>query len=736
MLTRFAKITSRLSIALTFLLGIAACGGGSGSGGGFIPDDGTPADDYTMLLELTDADGNASNSASSTSPLTLTVTITKGKTPQSDAVVRAESPIGLIVPLSTGTALTNSDGIAQFRVESGGEIGAGTITVSSEIDTIAISESINFEVSLPNYRLGHFQGDVFVEGELGLTPTELTSGGSSAVTVAIADANDQRATTTETIQLNSGCSLNGDAILPASVVTSTGQATVTYIADGCEGDDTITATLLDTNTQATGTLNIASSEVGSLKFVSADPAQIALKGTGGTGRQETSDVTFIAVDGQGDPISGVFVSFRLSTEIGGLSLASPSGTTDVDGNVVATVQSGNVATTVGVIATVELPSGETRSTISDALVVSTGLPDANSISLSTSALNVGGALDFDGMTATLTVRMADKFNNPVADGTSALFSTEYGSIQSSCTTVDGACSVTWTSQAPRFPTFNQDLVKTISDSDYNCRSHNGNSGPCPAILFQDNWEALGTIRGLRNTISVVAIGEEFFQDDNGNGLYDEGEKFENLPEAFIDNNEDGVYTPALGPNCPPPNTEESCAAEGAEEDFADFNQDGEYSLNVSPEFPNGIYNGSLCPAEGDGVFCSKELLVVSDSLVIVMSSQSSFSTVLVRGSTVVSAVQEGSSYTAFVADTFNNQPAGGSTVSITTKGDCAVLSESSFPVVDSNARGAFVVSPIQIEGDGCPGTMTISVKTPAGTASTRTYSCSTTVADPNNPPAC
>jgi hypothetical protein len=736
MLTRFARITSRLSIALTFLFGIAACGGGGGSGGGFIPDTSEPADSYTMLLELTDADGNASNSASSTSPLTLTVTITEGNTPQADAVVKAESPLGVIVPLNTGTALTNSEGIAQFRVEAGSEIGAATITVSSEIDTVTISESINFEVVRPDLRLGHFEGDIFVEAELGLTPTELTSGGSSAVTVAIVDSNDLRVTTTETINLNSGCTLNGDAIMPASVVTSTGQATVTYTADGCEGDDIITATLQNSTSQATGTLNIAPSEVGSLKFVSADPAQIALKGTGGTGRQETSDVTFITVDGQGSPISGVFVSFSLTTQIGGLSLAEPSGTTDAEGIVVATVQSGNVATTVGVIASVKLPSGETRSTISDALVVSTGLPDANSISLSTSVLNVGGALDFDGKTATLTVRMADKFNNPVADGTSALFATEYGAIEPTCSTVDGACSVTWTSQAPRFPTFDQDLVKTISDSDYSCRSHNGSSGPCPGIVFQDNLEALGTIRGLRNTIAVAAIGEEFFIDENGNGLYDEGEPFENLPEAFLDNNEDGVYTPAIGPQCPPPNTEASCAAEGAEEIFADFNQNGEYSLNVSPEFPNGVYNGSLCPPEGDGVFCSKELLQVSDSLVMVMSSQSTFSTVLVRGSSVVTSVAENSSYTAFVADEYNNQPAGGSTVSLSFTGDCKALGESSFSVVDSNARGAFVASPIQIEGGGCPGTMTVSVNASGGTPSTRTYSCSTTVADPNNPPAC
>ena len=732
MITRFAKLTNRLVVALVFLFGIAACGGGGGSGGGggFIPDDGGGSNPtHTLLLELSDPDGNPTNTVTSTTPALLTVTVLEGKNPLADIVVAAESDIGLVIPLASGTALTDSEGIAQFEMKAGVIVGAGTITVSITVEEITTVETINFQVIRPSLRLGHFEGNVFVEGEISLIPTELTSGGSSALTIAIVDESDERVESPEVIKLRSDCARSGDAVLPTTISTSTGEATATYTASGCEGDDLITATLDDGGSQATGTVNVAATEVGSLNFVSAVPELIALRGTGGPGRQETSDVTFIAVDGQGSPIPGVFVEFELSTGIGGLSLADDSGVTGQDGLVIATVQSGNVATTVRVIATVELADGELRSTISDALVVSTGLPDANSISLSSSVLNVSGGLDFDGKTATLTIRMADKFNNPVADGTSALFTTEYGSIESSCTTSNGACSVTWTSQDPRFPTFNQDLVRTIYDSDYNCGSHNGNSGPCP--------DDLGAIRGLRTTITVSAIGEEFFIDENGNGQYDEDEPFENLPEAFGDHNEDGVYTPALGPQCGPPSTPARCEAAGAEENFADFDQNGEYSLNVfPPEFPDGFYNGSLCPIEGDGVFCSKELLVVSDSIVLIMSSESNFDIIAVKqGGQVVSIIAEGSSYVTYVADLYNNRPSGGSSVSLSTKGDCSLLSESSFQVPDSNARGAFGAGSIQVEGGGCPGTMTIKVNS-GGVPAARTYSCSTTINDPNNPPVC
>ena len=288
-------------------------------------------------------------------------------------------------------------------------------------------------------------------------------------------------------------------------------------------------------------------------------------------------------------------------------LENTSGTTDSNGEVKAIVQSGNVSTSVFVTATIDSGAGNT----SNDIVVSTGLPDQNSISLSASVLNVDGALDFDGRTAELTVRLADKFNNPVADGTSAVFTTEYGSIETSCLTVNGSCTVVWTSQNPRLPVFNQDLVKTIQDLDYSCPSHNGAFGACP--------DDLGPIRGLRTTILVSVVGEEYFIDSNGNGLYDKDEPFDNLPEAFVDHNEDGVYTPFSGPNCPLPFDPARCEAAGSEETFIDFIGDGEYSLNVDPATGQGVYNGSLGPIEGEGDFCSRDLVSVRVAMVLVRS---------------------------------------------------------------------------------------------------------------------
>ena len=48
---------------------------------------------------------------------------------------------------------------------------------------------------------------------------------------------------------------------------------------------------------------------------------------------------------------------------------------------------------------------------------------------------------------------------------------------------------------------------------------------------------------------MSASGDESFVDRNGNGGYDEGELWTNLTEAFLDHNEDGLYTPAQRANC-------------------------------------------------------------------------------------------------------------------------------------------------------------------------------------------
>ena len=50
----------------------------------------------------------------------------------------------------------------------------------------------------------------------------------------------------------------------------------------------------------------------------------------------------------------------------------------------------------------------------------------------------------------------------------------------------------------------------------------------------------GDTRAGRATVLATAIGEESFTDTNGNGSFDNGEVFADLPERYLDENENGV----------------------------------------------------------------------------------------------------------------------------------------------------------------------------------------------------
>ncbi len=694
MIIRGATVTGRMAVIFAILFAVAACGGGGGGGDGFIDDSGSSSK-LKLKLVLLDTEGNKTETVTSSAPGILKVTASS-----SDIVVTTTTDIGLVFPAS-GTALTNSDGVATFQIEAGVERGAGTITSTAQNKNgETLTGTLAFQVGDSGLRLGYFDDDGdFIENEISIEPeTTLAAGGNAQFSVVILDQNGNRVTTAENVRFNSGCIAAGQAtISPANpVATVNGQASTLYTAKSCSGGDSITASLVGAGAQAMGSIDIASREANAVLFISAEPQLIVLRGTGGQNRDETSNVVFKVIDSGGFPLQGMTVDFTLSTYVGGLSLSKSSSLSDNEGQVSVTVSAGDVATAVRVIATVDDGGGQPVSTVSDLLTVTTGLPDANSISLSVSGgFVVENGMSMDGVARTLTVSMADKFNNPVVDGTAAVFTTEYGAIVGSCFTTGGTCSVEWRSQEPRFPTqTGDDFVKTIADCP--------NSGACP----QD----LGYTRGGRSTILVHTIGEESFIDRNGNGIMDEAEKdlFVNLTEAFIDNNEDDLFTPDLPECLASPMGSAQCIA-GFEETFIDFNNNDAYDRNDDP----AVYNGLLCPPEGDGVWCSRDLLHVWDDIVVTLSAAPSWDINLVGT-------------TAYIADFFNNAPPETSGVDVSADGNCEVLGESSFEVPNIYSPGAYGI-PVQTAAkdpnDPESGTFSITLSPKEGADYTEIYGC-------------
>ena len=413
--------------------------------------------------------------------------------------------------------------------------------------------------------IGNGTGAGFVPGVIALSQSMLQAGGSTSLTVTFVDSSNTLVGDSITVSFSSACAAGGLAnIVESSVTTDTGSATATYSATGCSGDDEITAsaTVQGTVLRALATVNVAAATVGSMQFVSADPSNIGLQGTGGAGRQETSTVRFRVTDSTGGPVVGSDVQFDLNTSVGGIQLTPTSATSDAQGFVQTVVNSGSVATSVRVTATV-VGSSPVIAAQSDVLTITTGIPDNDSFSLSVECANLE-AWDVDGEAAQVTARLSDRFNNPVPDGTAVTFTTEGAQIGGSCLTQTtptagaGVCSVTWVSQDPR-----------------------------PA--------------DGRVTILASAIGEDSFTDVNADGRFSAGDILVEIGEPFQDENENGVYDTG--------------------EVFRDFNGNSARDDETTVDYAG--FNGLLCDANcnpNQTLFVSDQVLVIMSGSSAVIAS--------------------------------------------------------------------------------------------------------------------
>lgn len=547
-------------------------------------------------------------------------------------LVSATTTLGTISP-NTGTAITDSNGVALLDILAGRDVGAGEITVS----LLNAQRRKAFEIGAANVRIQ-------VSTTPDLSTTKLPAGSTALINVAIINAaTEEPYLPPLEVQFSSSCAVAGLAVLDESVFSTGGTAVSTYRANGCQTLDTIVATVIAGGNTVTGSVNIdvSAANVGSIQFVDVSESYLALKGTGGANRTESSVVRFRLLDANGNPVPATTVDFSLSTAVGGIELDPVAAFTNGDGFVQTVVRSGLVPTPVRVIARAQDPNNPIQvQAPSDNLLISTGVADQNSFSLSRSAFNVH-ALDFDGNEVDVNVFLADHFNNPVPDGTAVNFIAEGGSIEPGCFTENGRCTVKWRSQNPR-PFTNEmykntildkcsdrlpcpmGIVKYAPDEDSPVRVELGEAAKA---LCNDKLCVDGPLGG-RATITAYAVGEESFVDRNGNGRFDLGEfvALYDLTEAFTDHNEDGRFASSnngAAVDCGVTMDSGPCSADnsiGDEfEEFFDFNSDGIFNLE------DGKYNGLLCPTalETAGL-CTRELRHIFQNQVIVMSGDEAF----------------------------------------------------------------------------------------------------------------
>lgn len=476
-------IVSRFIVMIGLLLMLVACGGGGSSPSSI--DNPQPVNTSSSSIKIAKAVLQQHETTSVTAKF-----VDSNGNPAAGISAVFSSTLGTLVP-ANGIVVTDSTGTATAQLSVGTLTGSGIVTVNATVGDRKVVKSASFSVNLPPL--------VLTTPKLGLS--SLSYGGSTSVTLEIHDANDKIYTDQDVdVVFTSTQVVAGKASLPQTVRSVKGVVSATYKANTVVGTDTISVFLGDSVQQVSLTVNPA--DASSIQFVSAVPINIGLKGMGGSGIQETSTVTFKVIDVYGQPRANQQVSFSLNTQIGGLKLTSLSGSTASDGTVSTIVQAGTIATAVRITATLV---GTAIATQSDQLVVSTGVPAQDGFSISMSKLNTE-SFGYDGVQSIITARLSDHFHNPVPDGTAVYFTTSGGSIQPSCVTTGGSCSVNWTSQNPR--------------------PANG-----------------------RAVILAYSVGEEAFVDLNGNGVADPGE-FTDMTGAFRDDNETGFWDSSTEPPIP------------------------------------------------------------------------------------------------------------------------------------------------------------------------------------------
>lgn len=472
---------------------------------------------------------------------------------------------------NTTTALTNSQGVASVIFsDNNSVIGAGVLTSSYSIDeNTTINKTFNYQI-LPadaiiasNIRLGYFdQNNTFIEGkiELSIANNEVSAGGSIGLSVDLVDENGTLIVTPIPVTFTSNCVQNNNATIDESVLSINGTARATFADINCAGstgtDDVLIANISVNNitNSANETITISGEQLGSIEFVSAEPTSIVLKGTGGQNKQETSTLTFRVKSQLGNNLAQQKVTFLPSTTVGGISLSKSSGSTNSQGLITTQVISGTVPTPVRVTASSEMEfNGETITvqSQSDLLSINTGLPEQRSMSISASALNPE-AHNIDDATSTISVRLSDNFHNPVPDGTTINFTTEGGDIMPSCSTINGSCSVIWTSSEPRVADHRVTVLatalghETFFDTNGNNTFDDADGAPIINALNCNNATINSGFSNCPAQPSGFLDMSEAWRDDNENSLYDSG-------ETFIDLNNDKEFTTAdslfNGPQC-------------------------------------------------------------------------------------------------------------------------------------------------------------------------------------------
>ena len=489
--------------ALTLALMLAGCGGGGSDG--YYNNDGSSSGNITTnpstgeevksvnisTIQLIDRNGNLTQAiAAEGVSAQVKVTDQSGKG-ISGALVTFTVTGGVVLGSSNGAVLTNTNGEASISVkpENLNTNGAYQISAVADFDgTEASTPALNFSLQATNIILV----------DLTAASTQLESGGSTNITLKTQDANTKVNQNNVNVEFTAPCG----KFEPATVVSSNqGNVTTTYKAIGtdgklCTGTQKILATGL--NIPEVGIdVSIKALEANSLVYTS-NKVNLGIRKSGSASSGQI-EFTLYA---NGVPIADQDVlieKVQAPEDLSFVSFGNQNNKTiksDSNGKVIVNLYPGDKPGPVEIRAT--LVSDKNVSAVSKNVSVSIGRVTQDGLSLSVSKNSLQNVIDGD--TATITARMVDRTRNPVPDGTVISFVSEGGKVEPNCSTVQGVCSVTLTTQEPR-PLDNRVNVLAYVEGDKSFTDLDG-----------DNLYTKGVDRLLSN------IGS-FFRDDNEDNQY-------------------------------------------------------------------------------------------------------------------------------------------------------------------------------------------------------------------------
>ncbi|MCD6250846.1 MAG: hypothetical protein J7J29_00850 [Psychrobacter sp.] len=486
--------------ALTLSLALAGCGGGGtdtiapeidtgvqqpGTG------DGDQSAEEIDIVEgaLFNAEGNIVNSVSLEGAYYKIRVVDATQNPVVNAKVAFDiNAEGIELSQTTsGSVLTDAEGIAQiFLKPSSAEVsGAYTISANATYEQQFATADTTFSVQATNVSLS----------EITVVSNSLASGGQTPISLKVTNEAGS-ALSGVLVNLNSDCGQ-----IPEQVTSdSEGIVEVVFKAINldttlCSGNVRISATT--GNSTQTTTVTVASAEATSIIYTSKD-LNLGIRGSGSS---STGQAEFTVYSGT-TTLANEQVRVSLEKSPSGLTFGPNRNqqpyvtTTDASGQIVVPIFPGTTPGPVEIeVSLVDDPLINALSkniTVASSRVTQTGL----SLSWEKNVLD----WSYDGDTTQVNARMVDRNGNAVPDGTVINFTAEGGKVTSSCATVDGNCTVTFTTQNPR-----------PGDG--------------------------------RVSILAVAEGEKDYIDMNENNAWDEGIDIlvHNIGDTFRDDNESGEF---------------------------------------------------------------------------------------------------------------------------------------------------------------------------------------------------